>query len=52
MHYYWYVHVNLKQDFKEHSDINDPRHYMQPAKAAMKKIVEDKIRICGSAGEL
>ncbi|OCG71758.1 class II aldolase, tagatose bisphosphate family [Gilliamella sp. Occ3-1] len=42
----------LKQDFKLHPDVNDPRHYMQPAKAAMKKIVEDKIRICGSAGKL
>ena len=42
----------LKQDFKSHPDANDPRHYMQPAKSAMKKIVEEKIRICGSAGKL
>lgn len=42
----------LKQYFTEHSDANDPRHYMKPAKAAMKKIVEEKIRICGSAGKL
>ena len=42
----------LKQDFNIHPDANDPRHYMQPAKAAMKKIVEEKIRICGSAGKL
>lgn len=42
----------LKQDFIEHPDANDPRHYMQPAKLAMKKIVEEKIRICGSAGKL
>lgn len=42
----------LKQDFMAHPDANDPRHYMQPAKLAMKKIVEEKIRICGSAGKL
>ncbi|OCG42536.1 class II aldolase, tagatose bisphosphate family [Gilliamella sp. Fer1-1] len=42
----------LKQDFKQHPDANDPRHYMQPAKTAMKKIVADKIRICGSEGKL
>lgn len=42
----------LKQDFMVHPDANDPRHYMQPAKLAMKKIVEEKIHICGSAGKL
>ncbi|MWP47292.1 tagatose bisphosphate family class II aldolase [Gilliamella sp. Pas-s27] len=42
----------LKQDFKTHPDANDPRHYMQPAKLAMAQIIEDKIRICGSAGKL
>ncbi len=42
----------LKQDFHNHPDANDPRHYMQPAKLAMKHIVAEKIRICGSAGKL
>lgn len=42
----------LKQYFQAQPDANDPRHYMQPAKLAMAKIVEDKIRICGSAGKL
>lgn len=42
----------LKLDFNHHPDANDPRHYMQPAKLAMAKIVEEKIRICGSAGKL
>lgn len=42
----------LKQEFKIYPDTNDLRHYMQSAKSAMKKIVKDKIRICGSAGKL
>lgn len=29
----------------------DPRHYMQPAKAEMKKIVAAKIAMCGSMGK-
>lgn len=42
----------LKQYFAEHPDANDPRHYMQPAKAAMKDIVKKVINTCGCAGKL
>lgn len=42
----------VKAYFIEHADANDPRKYMEPGKAAMKKVVEEKIRICGSAGQL
>lgn len=42
----------IKAYFKEHADANDPRKYMEPAKAAMKAVVAEKIRICGSAGKL
>ncbi|EGO88898.1 tagatose bisphosphate family class II aldolase [Clostridium botulinum C] len=38
----------MKEYFKEHPDANDPRKYFMPAKAAMKKVVEDKIRMCNS----
>ena len=39
----------LKEYFNEHPEANDPRKYMTPGKEAMKKIVEHKIQICGSA---
>ncbi|WP_291649754.1 tagatose bisphosphate family class II aldolase [Clostridium sp.] len=39
----------LKGYFSEYPDANDPRKYMTPGKEAMKKIVEHKIRVCGSA---
>ncbi|OCG37607.1 tagatose bisphosphate family class II aldolase [Gilliamella sp. Gris1-4] len=42
----------LKQYFIEHPDANDPRHYMKPAKAAMKDIVKKIITTCGCAGKL
>jgi tagatose 1,6-diphosphate aldolase GatY/KbaY len=42
----------LKQYLIEHSDANDPRHYMKPAKAAMKDIVKKIITTCGCAGKL
>lgn len=42
----------VKAYFIEHADANDPRKYMAPGKAAMKKVVEEKIRICGSGGRL
>ncbi|AEB76718.1 tagatose bisphosphate family class II aldolase [Clostridium botulinum] len=38
----------MKEYFKEHPEANDPRKYFMPAKAAMKKVVEDKIRMCNS----
>ena len=42
----------LKQYFIENPDANDPRHYMKPAKAAMKEIVKKIITTCGCAGKL
>lgn len=39
----------LKEYFSQHPEANDPRKYMTPGKEAMKKIVEHKIQICGSA---
>lgn len=41
----------LKAYFLENKGANDPRHYMVPAKAAMKKVIQDKINVCGSAGK-
>ncbi|UZT06592.1 tagatose bisphosphate family class II aldolase [Clostridium sp. LQ25] len=38
----------VKEYFKENPNSNDPRKYMTPGKEAMKKIVEHKIRVCGS----
>ncbi|MDO6524393.1 tagatose bisphosphate family class II aldolase [Motilimonas sp. 1_MG-2023] len=42
----------VKHHFAEHPDANDPRKYITPGKAAMKKVVIDKIRMCGSEGKL
>jgi len=42
----------FKEYFSEHPDANDPRKYIVPGKLAMQKVVEEKIRICGSAGRL
>lgn len=42
----------VKAHFAEHPDANDPRKYITPGKDAMRKVVEDKIKICGSAGML
>ncbi|MCS0671441.1 tagatose bisphosphate family class II aldolase [Cytobacillus firmus] len=38
----------VKQYFTENPDANDPRKYMTPGKEAMKKVVEEKILMCGS----
>ena len=38
----------IKDFFAENPNANDPRKYLMPAKAAMKKIVEHKITVCGS----
>jgi tagatose 1,6-diphosphate aldolase GatY/KbaY len=40
----------VKEYFAQHPDANDPRKYIVPGKLAMQKVVEEKIRICGSAG--
>lgn len=42
----------LKAWFIQHPDANDPRHYMQPAKQAMKEVVRKVIHVCGCAGKL
>ncbi|ELV8586843.1 tagatose bisphosphate family class II aldolase [Vibrio vulnificus] len=42
----------VKGHFAEHPDANDPRKYITPGKAAMKRVVMDKIRMCGSEGKL
>jgi tagatose 1,6-diphosphate aldolase GatY/KbaY len=38
----------IKEYFIENPNANDPRKYLTPAKAAMKKIVQHKIEVCGS----
>lgn len=38
----------VKKYFKENPEVNDPRKYMTPGKEAMKKIVQHKIKVCGS----
>lgn len=42
----------LKQYFQQNPDANDPRHYMKPAKAAMKEVVRKVINDCGCEGQL
>ena len=39
----------VKEFFNEHPTESDPRKYMTPGKDAMKKIVQHKIEVCGSA---
>jgi tagatose 1,6-diphosphate aldolase GatY/KbaY len=41
----------VKQYFRENPEANDPRKYMTPGKVAMKEIVIDKIKMCGSNGK-
>lgn len=40
----------IKASFAKNAEENDPRNYMGAAKAAVKKVVIDKIRLCGSEG--
>ncbi|MGF1777328.1 tagatose bisphosphate family class II aldolase [Vibrio nomapromontoriensis] len=42
----------VKGYFAENPTANDPRHYIIPGKQAMKEIVQQKIRVCGSEGKL
>lgn len=42
----------LKNYLSEHADASDPRHYMVPAKAAMKEVVRKVIADCGCEGKL
>ncbi len=41
----------VKEFFRQNPDANDPRKYMTPGKEAMKKVVIDKIMMCGSNGK-
>ncbi|RBP40640.1 tagatose bisphosphate family class II aldolase [Garciella nitratireducens] len=38
----------IKEYFKKHPEVNDPRKYLSPAKKAMEDIVINKIKMCGS----
>ena len=40
----------LRDYLNEDKEANDPRKYMEPAKAAMKAVVEEKIKMCLSNG--
>ncbi|MCD1125336.1 tagatose bisphosphate family class II aldolase [Jinshanibacter sp. LJY008] len=42
----------VKKYFNAHPEANDPRHYIIPGKEAMKRIIQNKIRLCGSEGRL
>ncbi|MBJ9112348.1 tagatose bisphosphate family class II aldolase [Citrobacter sp. FDAARGOS_156] len=42
----------LKNYLSTHIDANDPRHYMVPAKTAMKEVVRKVIADCGCEGKL
>ncbi|WGE28439.1 tagatose bisphosphate family class II aldolase [Edwardsiella tarda] len=42
----------LKRYFHAHPEANDPRQYMAAGKQAMRAVVAEKIRLCGSAGRL
>lgn len=41
----------VKGYFKQNPDANDPRKYMTPGKEEMKKVVIEKILMCGSNGK-
>ena len=41
----------VKGYFEQNPDANDPRKYMTPGKDAMKRVVIDKIMMCGSHGK-
>ncbi|WP_330985611.1 MULTISPECIES: tagatose bisphosphate family class II aldolase [Enterobacterales] len=42
----------LKHYLQDNPKANDPRHYMPPAKAAMKEVVQKVIHVCGCEGQL
>ncbi len=41
----------LRDFFTDHPEENDPRKYFATAKAAMQRVAEEKIEICGSGGK-
>lgn len=40
----------VKKYFIENPEANDPRKYMEPGKEAMRRVVAEKIMVCGSNG--
>jgi len=42
--------IAIQTEFDENPDLNDPRVYMGAAKNAVKEVVKEKIRICGTKG--
>ncbi len=42
----------LKAYLQAHPQASDPRHYLQPAKTAMKEVVRKVIGVCGCEGKL
>lgn len=42
----------VKAWFQDNPGSSDPRDYLAPGKRAMKQVVQEKIRICGSAGRI
>lgn len=42
----------MKRYFAAHPDASDPRYYMREGMDAMKKVIHEKITLCGSEGRL
>lgn len=42
----------VKKYFASNPEASDPRHYMAPGKIAMKEVVINKIKLCGSDGKI
>jgi fructose/tagatose bisphosphate aldolase len=40
----------IQEIFAQNPKENDPRNYMGAAKEAVKKVVREKIRLCGTSG--
>lgn len=40
----------IKRVFAEKPGVDDPRHYLKPAKEALREAAKEKIRMCGAAG--
>jgi tagatose 1,6-diphosphate aldolase GatY/KbaY len=40
----------IKKVFADKPDVDDPRHYLKPAKEALREAAKEKIRMCGAAG--
>jgi tagatose 1,6-diphosphate aldolase GatY/KbaY len=40
----------IKQVFADKPNVDDPRHYLKPAKDALREAAKEKIRMCGAIG--